>query len=210
MTQPQPPALDLDFYRLEAVNTHWRALVAAVIAGGDRREIEHLQVIDTPAAAGAAMARWDAVAAHPESVTPREYDRAYEEAGAVGIALNALAVAYLRVQRERLIEQRERLIQQGGWLIIHRDGTPYHTTDRGTAVDLALPLVCDDLTAAERLVRHVDHGNPAGPRVAVIDADFASAVRCGHGGRAMNVQRRVEVLDAFLRGAPHLTPLHRI
>lgn len=92
------------------------------------------------------------------------------------------------------------IIEQGGWLIIHRDGWTQHTTDEGTAVDLTLPLVCEDRTAAERLVRHLSHGAPEAPPVAVIDEDFASAVRRGRGRRAANLQRRVEVLESFLRG----------
>lgn len=92
------------------------------------------------------------------------------------------------------------ILEQGGWLVFHRDGWTQHTTDEGTAIDLTLPLVGEDRTAAERLVRHYAHGAPEAPPVAVIDEDFASAVRCGHGRRAANLQRRVEVLDAFLRG----------
>ncbi|MCH9835163.1 hypothetical protein K0U83_05850 [bacterium] len=95
--------------------------------------------------------------------------------------------------------QTQYILDQGGWLVVHRDGWTQHTTDEGTAIDLVLPLVGEDRTAAERLVRHHVHGAPEGPLVAVIDEDFASAVRCGHARRTANVQRRVAVLDAFLR-----------
>lgn len=96
--------------------------------------------------------------------------------------------------------QTPRILDQGGWLIIHRDGWTQHTADEGTAIDLVLPLVGEYRPDAERMVRHYAHRNAAGPRVAVIDEDFAAAVRCGRAATAANVQRRVEVLDAFLRG----------
>lgn len=72
----------------------WPTVVDAVLATADPYDVDHLNKVSSPQHAADVLAKWDEIASNPLSATDCEFDKAFDSAFAISVALNALT-AYL-------------------------------------------------------------------------------------------------------------------